>query len=197
MIMAHSPSGPTLRAYSTVKMPDLEVQYRRKGDPGQVRQKEPAGNLTGPPKGEQGREDCGPRVRISARAIPGAWSPKNKIDHKTLSTSWPPNNARGRVTNDSLWRRHTNHPAIAIPRYSTDHTGPNSQFGGVKEGLTKLPYHSGIEGVVKVDPTSAAPKQAATNASNARAERAGPLRLRFLVLPTIVPPHSSSVYQPG
>jgi hypothetical protein len=40
--------------------------------------------------------------------------------------------------------------------------------------LTKLPYHSGTEGVVKVDPTSAAPKQAATNASNARAERAGP-----------------------
>ena len=60
--------------------------------------------------------------------------------------------------------------------------------------MTKLPYHSGIEGSVKADPTSAAVKQTAMNASNASAGRAGPIRLRFLVLPTIVPPVASLKY---
>jgi hypothetical protein len=43
-------------------------------------------------------------------------------------------------------------------RYNADQTGPNTQFGGVQEGLTKPAYQVGIEGVVKSDPTKPAPK---------------------------------------
>jgi len=55
--------------------------------------------------------------------------------------------------------RHTSHAARAIMRYKADQTGPNIQLGGVQEGLARLAYQVGIDGVVKMDPKKAAPKQ--------------------------------------
>jgi hypothetical protein len=55
--------------------------------------------------------------------------------------------------------RHTSHAARAIIRYRADQTGPNIQLGGVQEGLIKPAYHVGIEGLVKIEPINAAPKQ--------------------------------------
>ncbi len=113
------------------------------------------------------------KTSISARAIPGDLSPKNRTDHRALSTSWPPNKARGNAVVDVLPARHTSHPAKAIARYSAVQTGPNSQLGGVKKGLARLSYHSGMEDAVNADPTRAAPKHAATKPTSASTERAG------------------------
>ena len=45
---------------------------------------------------------------------------------------------------------------IPIIRYSTVHTGPNSQLGGLNEGLFSVAYHVGIESSVNTVPISPA-----------------------------------------
>jgi len=39
-----------------------------------------------------------------------------------------------------------------IRRYRIVHAGPNSQFGGVNQGLLSVTYQLGIEDSVKIDP---------------------------------------------
>jgi len=52
--------------------------------------------------------------------------------------------------------------------YKVVHTGPKSQFGGLKDGLTKPAYHVGIEGNVNNDPINPANKQAPIETSKFR-----------------------------
>ncbi len=43
--------------------------------------------------------------------------------------------------------------------YKIVHTGPKTQFGGLKKGLAKSAYHVGIDDVVNTDPIAPADKQ--------------------------------------
>lgn len=50
--------------------------------------------------------------------------------------------------------------AIPIKRYNIDHTGPNTQFGGLSTGFSRAAYHEGILGVVASEPIAPAMKDA-------------------------------------
>src|SRR3712207_2629482 len=71
-------------------------------------------------------------------------------------------------------RRHTSQPATAIERYRKVHTGPNSQFGGVKKGFWSVSYQPplAVWGVVKREPRPASARQTITKRARIRAERA-------------------------
>ena len=69
--------------------------------------------------------------------------------------------------------RHTNHAANAIIKYKADQTGPNTPLGGVHEGLIKPAYQLGSEGVVKIEPTNAAPKHIPIHTPRPMSERVG------------------------
>jgi len=45
---------------------------------------------------------------------------------------------------------------IPIIRYSTVHTGPNSQLGGLNDGLFNAAYQVGMESIVNIVPISPA-----------------------------------------
>jgi len=45
-------------------------------------------------------------------------------------------------------------------------TGAKSQLGGLKEGLSKVAYQEGIEGVVKIEPIKPAERQIKTEMIN-------------------------------
>jgi len=48
---------------------------------------------------------------------------------------------------------------IPIKKYKTVHTGPNTQFGGLKKGLLSKAYQVGIDGNVTALPAKATKKQ--------------------------------------
>jgi hypothetical protein len=74
--------------------------------------------------------------------------------------------------------RHTSHAARAIMRYKADQTGPNNQLGGVHGGFAKPAYQVGIEGLVKIEPINAAPKQIPTQTPRPMRER-----VRLIITP--------------
>ncbi len=80
--------------------------------------------------------------RISIRAIPGLFNPKNKNDHKTFNTNWIQNQ------NKLPFLRHTIPKEIPIRRNNIVHTGPNNQLGGLKNGLLRYRYQELIEFMV-------------------------------------------------
>jgi hypothetical protein len=51
-----------------------------------------------------------------------------------------------------VWEFQMRKKAIPINRYSSTHTGPNSQLGGLKVGFCKLVYHVETELLVKNPP---------------------------------------------
>lgn len=46
---------------------------------------------------------------------------------------------------------------IPISKYKMVHTGPNNQFGGLKNGLFRLAYQVGISETVKIPPSEPNP----------------------------------------
>ena len=113
---------------------------------------------------------------MSPKAMPGIFRPKNRIDHMTLSPSCTMKSVMGMDAAARPLRRHTNHAARAIIRYKTDQTGPNIQLGGVHGGLASPAYHVGIEGVVNMEPTKAAPKHIPTHSASPMSERVKVIR---------------------
>lgn len=56
--------------------------------------------------------------------------------------------------------------AMPISKYSSDHTGPNTQFGGLRAGFSRVAYHEGIFETVASEPIAPAAKDAAIDKAN-------------------------------
>ena len=100
---------------------------------------------------------------MSTRAAPGFWSPKNNQDHATFSANCTPNSVNDPRAAAKPPCRQTNQAAIAMHRYSADHTGPKIQFGGFQVGFARVAYQVAIFGVVTAPPIPAAAKQTTRN----------------------------------
>ena len=74
-----------------------------------------------------------------------------------------PNRASGTAAERDPAFRHTCHALMPIKRYSKDQTGPNTQLGGVHEGLSRFAYQPGTFGLVNSAPTAAAAKHNPTH----------------------------------
>ena len=75
------------------------------------------------------------RAATSTNAQPGLCSPENSQDQTKFSASCTTYSSSAGATTAVPARRHTSHAAIAIKVYSTPHTGPKIQFGGLKDGF--------------------------------------------------------------
>lgn len=98
------------------------------------------------------------RRMMIATPIHGACRPKNTTDHNTLSTSCKPNIANAGFFDFLYFATHTRYKLNPISKYNTVQTGPNSQLGGLKNGLSSVAYHVAIFGNVTALPTAAATK---------------------------------------
>lgn len=76
--------------------------------------------------------------------------PKNNIDHNKLRINWIPKIVMALFVLFLLFQ--TMYREIPIKRYSNAHTGPNTQLGGLKNGLFKVIYQLETEEMVKMDP---------------------------------------------
>ena len=81
-------------------------------------------------------------ARITAKAKPALCKPKNTGDQMALRISWIENTARAWTTRLVLRFRQTAQAASPMHMYNAVQTGPNSQFGGLNEGLFNWLYHS-------------------------------------------------------
>jgi len=90
---------------------------------------------------------------ITIRPPNGEWNPKNTMDHNVLSV-----NCRANAVNAGftfwlyclLFQTRDNAAPIIVNKVIQ--TGAKTQLGGVNEGLFRLAYHVGMEGVVKKAP---------------------------------------------
>lgn len=90
---------------------------------------------------------------ISTNAKGIFFAPKNNIDHIALKNKCTINSDTAVFTAGlCIPNRHTRYAAIPINIYSTVHTGPNTQFGGLNDGRANVAYHVGIAETVKNDP---------------------------------------------
>jgi hypothetical protein len=80
---------------------------------------------------------AGHKTSISTNARPGASSPKKITLQKSFSASWTENSAITIFVPENPARGYTNQAEAAIERYRTVHTGPNTESGGVKNGLSR------------------------------------------------------------
>jgi len=79
--------------------------------------------------------------------------PKKAADQKALRTNCIMNTIKAILTFGSLNpTRHTRKADIPISINSIVQTGANNQFGGVKDGFSRVVYHVGMEALVKIDP---------------------------------------------
>src|SRR5581483_11276394 len=101
------------------------------------------------------------RSRMSASAAAGQRRPKNNPDQVQLSPNWTKNKTIAYLLLLQPALRHTSQAAIAMDRYSTDHTGAKIQPGGVSAGLRNCAYQVFTDERVHTDPIAATPKQAA------------------------------------
>ncbi|OGI12259.1 hypothetical protein A3K64_02950 [Candidatus Micrarchaeota archaeon RBG_16_36_9] len=85
-----------------------------------------------------------------------SWYPKNVIDQRMLIINWAENMARGIFILLFWLSFNTMYREIPIRVYRVSQTGPNSQSGGVKKGLSRLAYHDVIDGMVNSEPMTPA-----------------------------------------
>jgi len=87
----------------------------------------------------------------------GFKNPKNKTDQEALKIRWIIKNQKAILTcflSNPFCQ--IKYKATPIRVYSVTQTGPNSQLGGLKEGLFKNTYQLEMAGVVKSEPTAPA-----------------------------------------
>lgn len=100
---------------------------------------------------------------ISTNAMPGFFIPKNRIDHSVFKNNCTPNKDKAIFTSFFFHPCcHTKKAAIPMSTNSVVHTGPNTQLGGLNEGLFKVAYQVGIEDAVKIEPITPAISESAT-----------------------------------
>jgi hypothetical protein len=80
------------------------------------------------------------RKAIIKRARRGKWRPKNTKDQAAFNIKWNPKNRSTYFFPFLLGAFATRPAAIPMQIYSTVHTGPNSQFGGVQAGRFSVVY---------------------------------------------------------
>lgn len=103
------------------------------------------------------RGDCMPKKAIDQRVLSASWAEKMMTPCCTALLSSPFCTMRYRET--------------PIRIYSTVHTGPNAQFGGVNEGFSSWAYHVGIAYMVKKEPITPARRGMAMQRIKSPAER--------------------------
>jgi len=97
------------------------------------------------------------RIDISISPARGDLNPKNKNDHKALRINCTLKRTKAiRVCFSCQPVRHTRNTAIPIKMYRPIQTGANTQSGGVKNGFLSEAYHTGIAGLVKIEPSQPA-----------------------------------------
>jgi len=109
------------------------------------------------------------KITISKSAANGFLNPKNIADHNTFSNSCTQNNfsARCGLFFAGGFTR-TRYQAAPINTYSSVQTGPNSQFGGLKNGLFRLTYQVFTDPAVNQPPAAPAPRHIAMHKNNSR-----------------------------
>ncbi len=90
---------------------------------------------------------------ISIKAIKGFLNPKNKIDHNVLRASCI---AKMDFALRSAPFVSAIYKDIPISMYKIVQTGPNNQFGGLKNGLFSVEYQLSIDVIVKMLPINPA-----------------------------------------
>jgi hypothetical protein len=83
------------------------------------------------------------------KARPGIFRPKKMIDHKAFKASCMKKIVKAILFLPCL---QTRYKEIPIRTYRLIHTGPNTQLGGLKEGLFNSTYQVEIDSVVKTEP---------------------------------------------
>jgi hypothetical protein len=93
------------------------------------------------------------KTTITMRPAIGDLSPKKATDQKALRTNCIMNIVKAILTFGSLNPTlHTRKADIPISINSIVQTGANNQFGGLKDGFSKVVYHVGMEELVKIEP---------------------------------------------
>jgi len=97
------------------------------------------------------------RTMISIKAKNGDFKPKNRIDQSMFRPSWTANQNMA-VFTPGKCRVFSHRRKREIPMRTNRliHTGEKTQLGGVKDGLAREAYQTGMEGVVNSDPTNPA-----------------------------------------
>jgi hypothetical protein len=103
------------------------------------------------------RGDCMPKKTTDQRALTASWAEKTATPCRTARFSSPFCTTRYRE--------------IPIRIYSAVQTGPNTQFGGVKNGFWSPAYHVVIAGVVNNEPITPASKGITIQRIRSPAER--------------------------
>lgn len=87
------------------------------------------------------------------RPSSGLWAAKNIHDQDAFNASWAKKRPSAhRRSVDTGGRRKIRHTANAISRYSVVQTGPNTQLGGLNDGLTRPAYQGARFGYVVIWP---------------------------------------------
>ena len=92
--------------------------------------------------------------RISIKASRGFLNAKNKKDHKKFNASCIMKKVMAILLFDEFQTRYN---AIPIMIYRIVHAGPNTQFGGLKEGFVRVEYQVSMDVDVNIpamNPTS-------------------------------------------
>ena len=104
------------------------------------------------------------RTTMTAKPPIGYFMPKKTTDHNTFKASCSENIPNAGLTWFGMylrWRQTRNRDTPNIMNSITQ-TGPNSQLGGLNDGLLSDAYHVGTAGAVKTDPMKPASWHMAT-----------------------------------
>jgi hypothetical protein len=109
------------------------------------------------------------RITITMRPAIGDLSPKKATDQKALRINCIMNMIKAILTFGSLNPpRHTRKADIPININSIVQTGANNQFGGLKDGFSRVVYHVGIEALVNIDPIKPVARHTPIHITNLR-----------------------------
>ncbi len=93
------------------------------------------------------------------KAKSGDFKPKKNMDQQILKNNCTPKTKMALFIAVLDGCRQTKNKEIPIITNKVVHTGPNTQFGGVKDGFCKVAYQPGMAGVVKIEPITPAIRQ--------------------------------------
>ncbi len=96
----------------------------------------------------------------------GQCSPKNTKDHSVFSASCTPKNIKAVCFDFLYFAVHTRYRLMPISTYSSVHTGPKSQFGGLKNGFASSAYQVGIFAIVARLPIAPAKTGSSTDTNS-------------------------------
>lgn len=147
-----------LRRRHRIQPPHGEIQRGGERNPRKVGHEQQRGDDVDRIEKHDGRYDGHPDQNNVDEGEIGGCRPKKRGDHAALRMSCNAYTAKGKPAPAKPAFRQISHPATAIIRYRTVHTGAKSRFGGRQDGFFNCSYQSPGRNNA---PCSAARKQAA------------------------------------